>query len=288
MSFLSQGDGVLLVGHGTRDALGTRQFFALASLLAQRLAPTPVQPCLLELQPPTINDGWKMLADQQVTHVHAAPLLLFSAGHAKSDIPDALTRCQGLPNQSVTIRSPSDRPTITWSQSRPLSRAPELLRLVQRRLAESISILNTSPSTTAIVMVGRGSYDPCAQADMKLLSHWVCGQGFASSVSTAFYAMAHPRLPVVLQRVAAQRHIDSIVVQPHLLFAGALYDAIIQQVDDASKAYPNKRFVVSRYLGPESEIVDAIVRRLGQHTVLTIDESISHAPRVPAHLNLLT
>ena len=59
-------DGVLLIGHGTRDAEGTREFFELASVLSKRLAPTPVEGCLLEFQRPTIDEAWQTLVDSGV------------------------------------------------------------------------------------------------------------------------------------------------------------------------------------------------------------------------------
>jgi sirohydrochlorin cobaltochelatase len=248
------GDGVLLIGHGTRDAQGTRQFFQLGDELKTRLAPLPVEPCLLELQEPTIAQGWDSLKARGVSRVLASPLLLFSAGHAKSDIPDALNQCQ------------SQSQEMTWQEARPLSRAPELLRLVLTRLDESLrkadSPADSQADSTGIVMVGRGSFDPCAQADMKLLTHWVAGQREAAIVTTAFYAMAHPRLPVVLRRVAVNQSIEKIIVQPHLLFEGALYQSILKQVDEVASEFPHKEFIVSGYLGPEPEVANAIVRRL--------------------------
>lgn len=243
-------EGVLLVGHGTRDASGTDQFFQLGQLLASRLHPVPVQPCLLELQSPTIAEGWQCLMDRGVTRVIAAPLLLFSAGHAKTDIPDALNACQSQTSE------------VTWKSSRPLSRAPELLRLVLRRLDESLSRSDSPPSETAVVMVGRGSFDPCAQADMKLLTHWTSGQRDARRFVTSFYAMAEPRLPVVLRDVASDPAVRTIVIQPHLLFEGNLYQSIIGQINDVERDFPDKQFIISHYLGPEADVADAIIRRL--------------------------
>jgi sirohydrochlorin cobaltochelatase len=246
------GDGVLLIGHGTRDAQGTQQFFSLGERLKECLQPIPVEPCLLELQPPTIAQGWQSLMERGVRRVLVSPLLLFSAGHAKSDIPQALNEC-----------AKHDR-EVRWLEARPLSRSPELLSLVLRRLDASLQKVQSSLDQTAIVMVGRGSYDPCAQADMKLLTHWVGGQRSVSTVVTSFYAMAEPKLPNVLRQVASRPTVRSIIVQPHLLFEGALYQSIIQQTHEAANAFPDKQFVISDYLGPEQEVAEAIVRRLTQ------------------------
>lgn len=249
---LGAGDGILLIGHGTRDAAGTAQFFQLGQRLAEAVEPLPVEACLLELQPPTIAQGWQRLLDQGVTRVHAAPLLLFAAGHAKTDIPQQLAKCQAT------------SPTVNWDQSRPLSRAAELIELAIRRVAETIQRATLDPLTTAIVLVGRGSYDPCAQADMRVFTECVAARWPFRVRRTAFYAMAEPKLPTVLQQIAVSGEVSDVLVQPHLLFEGAIHQSIRQMVDQASGQYPAVRFWCSDYLGPEPELVDALLRRIKQ------------------------
>src|SRR5688500_8451642 len=81
--------GYLLVGHGTRDAIGQAEFLQLAKLVAER-ASVPVEPCFLELAQPTIEEGLQRLAQRGVQRVLIIPLLLFTAGHAKQDVPEAV------------------------------------------------------------------------------------------------------------------------------------------------------------------------------------------------------
>ncbi|NNE00170.1 MAG: sirohydrochlorin chelatase [Pirellulaceae bacterium] len=239
---------MLLVGHGTRDALGTRQFFELGQRLADQLSPAPVASCLLEFQEPTIPQAWDQLAALGVQHIHVAPLLLFAAGHAKRDIPDLVAQCH------------TRTPNIGVDQSGPLSRHRAMIELVQQRIGEVDRTVDRSKS--ALVMVGRGSFDPCAQADMRVLTEVVAWRmGFAHT-TTAFYAMAEPRLPEMLDRVAAMDGIETIIVQPHLLFAGRLFDAISQQIAEASARHRDRRFLTTAYLGPECQIATAIAGRL--------------------------
>jgi sirohydrochlorin cobaltochelatase len=251
----SGSSGVLLIGHGTRDAIGNEQFFALAELLARRLAPLPVQGCLLELQRPSIAEGWDLLARQGVRQIHAVPLLLFAAGHAKMDIPLALATCQRA------------WPTLSWTQTRPLSRCPELLDLIVRRIDDVLAAEPLQLDRTALVMVGRGSHDPCAQADMKLLAHCVGGRRRFQRIATAFYAMAEPQLPQVLDDLAADRSIQAIIVQPHLLFAGAIDRAIRDLVMQSQQRQPGCRYYCSQYLGAEPEIAAAVARRIAELSI---------------------
>src|SRR5262245_1199599 len=81
---------LLLIGHGSRDAIGTAEFLATAELVRKAVAGTSVEPCFLEFAQPTIAEGFQSLAARGVGRIVAVPVLLFSAGHAKQDIPAAL------------------------------------------------------------------------------------------------------------------------------------------------------------------------------------------------------
>ena len=247
----SQPRGVMLVGHGTRDPVGTHQFFQLGERLSQTLAPVPVESCLLEFQHPTIPDAWRSLVQRGVRHIHVAPLLLFAAGHAKQDIPNVLRACQ------------RQTPAVTFDQSRPISRGVELVQLVQKRIAAALSGagLNATEST-ALVMVGRGNRDPCAQADMHVLTEVVAHRFGFGGAFTAFYAMANPSLTDVLDDVAQCDRFSTIVVHPHLLFEGRLFEAIRGKVEQAADRHPQVGFHLGNYLGPEMEIARAIAARL--------------------------
>lgn len=241
--------GVLLVGHGTRDAVGTRQFFELAELLAASIAPVPVEPALLEFQSPTIETAWERLVEAGVMHVIVSPLLLFSAGHAKQDIPGIVTRCQ---NQT---------PHVGWSQSRPLSRHPALIELAVERASTALARSPSAPTQSAFVLVGRGSYDPCAQADTRVLAELIGSRLNVAHTATAFYAMAVPTLDATLRELAESERFSDIVVQPHLLFEGRLHEAISHQVSLASVQYPLIRWHLADYLGPTVPIARAIAAR---------------------------
>ncbi|QDT07648.1 Sirohydrochlorin cobaltochelatase [Rubripirellula lacrimiformis] len=243
--------GLLLIGHGTRDQTGTDQFFELGRILADRLGSVPVAVSLLEFQEPTIPQAFQELIDRGVQRVHVAPLLLFAAGHAKDDIPAIIRQCIG------------ESPEVTTEQSRPLSRHPSIVELMVERISESLAMTNSPPSRTALIAVGRGSRWPCASTDMRMLTE-IVAQRFAFAASaTAFYAMASPSLPEVIDQVAGSGQFDSIVIHPHLLFEGRLYQAIMDQVNEAGMKHADVKFIVSNYLGPHANVADAIIDRSG-------------------------
>ena len=49
--------GLLVVGHGTRDPQGIDEFIQTVRWIAERCHPEPVEPCFLELAAPTIHEG---------------------------------------------------------------------------------------------------------------------------------------------------------------------------------------------------------------------------------------
>lgn len=244
--------GVLLIGHGTREAVGRDQMLRLADRLAEQLAPHPVEPCFLELSQPDIATGWARLLARGAKQVHAAPLLLFAAGHAKADIPAALAACGRT------------APAVRWDQARPLSRAAEMIQLVTRRWRDGLHRQRFAPQRTAIVVVGRGSRFPCAQADLKVLAACAARRLPVARVEVAYYAMAEPRLPAVLDRLATDRHIENLLIQPHLLFDGAILAATKDQVAAAAQRLTRFRLAVTDPLGPDPLVAQAIVRRVSQ------------------------
>jgi sirohydrochlorin cobaltochelatase len=115
---------------------------------------------------------------------------------------------------------------------------------------------------TAIVMVGRGSRDPCAQADLKVLCRCVATLRPVRKVLPSFYAMAEPALPAALAQAANDPQVRDVIVQPHLLFDGAIFNAIGRAVQEAQKEYPRCRLRCSGFLGTEPELVDALLQRV--------------------------
>ncbi len=259
---------VVLVGHGSKDAEGTRQFFELAARMGEQLPSTLVRSCLLEFQPPTLAHTWAELVLHGATHIHVAPLLLFAAGHAKDDIPQIVAACQ------------SKTPHVSFAQSQPISRHRAVIRLVVDRVSgavgqghsqsqsQSQSQSRGQTGATALIMVGRGNRDPCARTDMCVLSEVVSRRVEVEQVFTAFYAMAKPSLVETLERVAGSGRFDTMIVHPHLLFSGHLFQAISQQVAQAAKRFSSVEFRLLDYLGPDPLVAEAIVDRIRQTSAL--------------------
>jgi len=245
--------GLLLIGHGTRDEVGTRQFLDLAAAVARQvngrvgqaspraqthaeLAPRPrgsaaaaalthptvVRPSFLELQQPAIEDAIKDLAEVGVEHVVAVPLLLFAAGHAKRDIPERLAAA-------------AEQYGITTTQTAAFGCEPAILELSRQRMREAVTgRLHVPAEETCLLLVGRGSRDESATAQMQEFAQLRQEAEGGIPTEIAFLAMARPSLDEQLPRIAVSGF-RRVIVQPHLLFQGELASSLARQVQSVAQ-----------------------------------------------------
>lgn len=239
--------GVLIVGHGTRDPAGVAEFLEAAKLVAAKARPLRVEACFLELAEPTIEAGVARLAEAGVREIIVAPLILFAAGHAKHDIPDAVATAAAR-HSGLSIR-----------QLPHLGCRPELLALSERRYREACSgaAEAVAPEQTLLLMVGRGSRDPEATAEMHRFAQLRAAAAPIGRLEVAFTAMAEPSLEAAIE-VVGRLDYSRVVVQPHLLFAGQLLDRVRATVADAARKFSDRQWLVAGHLGPAAELVDAV------------------------------
>ena len=114
---------LLIVGHGSRDPRGAREFHDLVSLVRRRNAALTVEGGFIELSQPPVSECVDRLAKGGAKNVAAVPLMLLAAGHAKDDIPATL------------VREKMDHPDMTFRYGRALGIRPELLELMDERIS---------------------------------------------------------------------------------------------------------------------------------------------------------
>ncbi len=112
-------------------------------------------------------------------------------------------------------------------------------------------------------MVGRGSHDAEATAEMQRFVALRAAETPLEATELGFVAMAEPRLEEVLKD-AADHAARRIVVQPHLLFGGVLLDRIGQMVAQQARQRPDKDWLTTAHLGPSHLVARAILSRARQ------------------------
>lgn len=207
---------LLLVGHGTVDPSGVAEFAAFTRRVRGLVAArgVDVDGGFIELALPTVHDAWSGLSARGHTTMAAVPLVLVAAGHAKGDIPAALAR--------ERVRDPR----TDFVLGRPLGPHPVLLTLLAERVDAVLG--GWDPADVTVLLVGRGSTDPDANAEVcktaRLLQE---GRGYAG-VETAFVSLARPDVPAGLARCRALGA-RKVVVAPYFLFDGVLPRRVVEQ-----------------------------------------------------------
>jgi sirohydrochlorin cobaltochelatase len=235
---------LLLVGHGTVDAAGVAEFVAFTARLRARLGAegVDVDGGFIELAQPTVHQAWSALAAAGHRRVAAVPLVLVAAGHAKGDIPAALQR--------EVLRDPGSG----YVMGRPLGPHPVLQQLLAARIAE------VSPADTAVLLVGRGSTDPDANAEVCKVARLLQEGRDYDFVEPAFVSLADPDVRAGLARcraLGARR----VVVAPYFLFDGVLPRRVAAQAVAFGRANPDVEVRVAPYLGDTDELAGLVVER---------------------------
>jgi len=240
--------GMLLVGHGSRDETGNREFLQTARRVAEGAVRAAVEPSFLEFAQPNIAKGLERLARREARTIVVVPVILFAAGHAKRDIPVAVAQAAAR------------HPGITVAHSEHLGCHGAILELSGRRFDEATRNRAGAKDRTVLVMVGRGSHDADATAEMQRFVGSCRQASQARRAIACFVAMAEPSLSEALDE-AVSDGAARVVVQPHFLFGGVLVDRIRQAVDEYRARHPRVDWITTGHLGPSNCLVQAILER---------------------------
>ena len=239
---------MLVVGHGTRSDSGVAEFNAFMGRLQRRPA-APYRAAaggFIELSRPPVTEAVASLVGQGHRELIALPLVLVAAGHGKGDIPAALVREQ--------VRHPG----MTYSYGRPLGPHPALLDILEQRIEKMLG--DTERADTYVLLVGRGSTDPDANAEIAKVARLLWeGRGYAG-VEPSFVSLADPGVPAgldKLRRLGASR----IIVAPYFLFPGILPDRIVSQTEAFALEHPFMTIGVAELIGDCDELADLVIER---------------------------
>jgi sirohydrochlorin cobaltochelatase len=237
---------LLLVGHGSRSAAGVAEYFALADRVRVHAPGLAVGTGFLELSPPPLSVAITDLVAAGHDDIAVVPLVLFAAGHAKTDVP-----------ASVQIAR-HGFPGVRFRYGRALGVSADLLAVVEERVAATVAA--GERAETAVLLVGRGSSDPDANADLAKVARLYWEGREHPLVEACFVGLTAPRVPEGLdrlRRLGARR----VAVVPYFLFTGVLEERIRRQAADFAAAHPEVAVTVTRYLGPDDRVARLVLDR---------------------------
>lgn len=239
--------GLLVVGHGSRDTKANHEFEALVTTYRSGRPDLTVAHGYIELAQPSLRTALRELA-QQVERVVVLPLFLFAAGHVKNDIPLAVAQVgTEFPRSHVVV-------------ARALGVHPALVDLAYERAKPELDGARDLLKT-AVIVVGRGSSDPDANADFCKVARLFAEGRNLGWVLPSFIGITRPTFVETAELVARARP-ERIVVVPYFLFGGRLIDKLSEHITAFRSRYPWIKIEQAGYLGGDERLVHLIDERL--------------------------
>jgi len=245
--------GVMLCGHGSRDAGAVQEFGDLALYLKGRLTDFEVEYGYLEFARPIIREGLDKLRAAGCRRILAVPGMLFAAGHAKNDIPSVLN----------TYQAHHDGLNIDYG--RELAIDLKMIRAAGDRVREAIDAAGGEVPLheTLLVVVGRGASDPDANSNVAKVTRMLwegLGLGWAE---TAYSGVTFPLVEPALEH-AAKLGYRRIVVFPYFLFTGILVERIYHYTDQVAARHPGIEFIKAPYLNDHPLVLETVESRIAE------------------------
>ncbi|SFI61869.1 sirohydrochlorin chelatase [Thermoflavimicrobium dichotomicum] len=239
-------EAVLFVGHGSRVPEANEELLRFTRKVSEQLK-TPIrETCFLEWESPDISQGIEVCIKKGAKKITLLPIMLFSAGHMKVDIPMAISEAQ------------RKHAHIQFEYEQPIGVDKGMLRILKRRLH---AVQPKPGNDTAVLIVGRGSSDMDANSDLYKIARMFWEQTQVRWVEVAYYGVTYPRFEEGLERCLALGA-KEIVVLPYLLFTGVLIKRMEENLKQFQAKNPTICCKMSRYLGADESLVHFFLERM--------------------------
>jgi sirohydrochlorin cobaltochelatase len=247
-------DGVVLMGHGSRDLAGAREFLALSDAVGSlpEVAGMPVEPGFLEFAGrllPSIQDAFDRCIDRGARRIAAVPAILFAGSHGTEDMPRQVSLAR------------SRYPDVQVRQADLIGIDDALLDLLVERFNAATAGLPPLPADrTALLLVTSGSARREANADVFKAARLLADRADGRLVEVAFLRLARPYLQDAARRcvrLGARR----VVVLPLLVNTGLLARRVPRKLVWLRRELPSVEFVEAPYLGIDPALAALLARR---------------------------
>ncbi|WP_214415182.1 sirohydrochlorin chelatase [Sphaerisporangium fuscum] len=284
---------LLLIGHGAHDDTGAAEFGRFVHRLRCRLDQVAA-----DVSGGFVAKGRPSLADSVAS-------LVARGHHRLVAVPLALGDSEDIPAEIA--RAEVAHPTLSCDCAPALDASPQVLALMAERLADALAEMPrlaavplheehgdaprepVSPAETAVVLVGHGSADPLANAEVHKVSRvfWETHAPELLTVETAYVAGAPPSVAQGIERcrrLGARR----VVVLPYLLFAGAVLERIWAEALAYAAGHTDLDVRCAEVIGDCEGLADLIIARYEQALATAEPSAAEPAPdRFPEGGDLL-
>jgi cobalt transport protein ATP-binding subunit len=237
---------LVVIGHGSRDADGVGEFWTLAEMIREAAGELPVEFGFIEMAEPLVDQAIDQVMQRGPREVVSVPLVLLAAGHLKNDGPAALARARAR------------HPGIEFRLGRDLGIHALVLDVAEERIRAAME--GVDPAELGVVLVGRGSSDPDASADLYKVARLLADGRGLGMVEPAFVSVTQPDVPAALERLR-RLGAKTMIVMPFLLFTGVLVPRIYAQASTWAEDYPDLTVRAAAHLGPDRRFARVAMER---------------------------
>jgi sirohydrochlorin cobaltochelatase len=239
----------LLIGHGSRDQEGNEEFLTLVEQLRAKNRSRRIDAAFIELAEPNMRAVLDRYGDPVPKTVWILPLLLFGAGHSKTDIPKVI--------HEARIRHPQ----VEYRYGTPLGIHPALIRMAGARAQSAEKGARPfGRDETAVLIIGRGSSDPDANSDLYKVSRLVWEAYRYGWVEACFVGVTPPDLSSGVKR-CLQLGAKRIIAVPYFVFAGVMIKRVETLLAENRLHYPEIEILCAPHLGYDPQLLELIGER---------------------------
>jgi len=199
----------------------------------------------LELASPTIEEGFEKCIQSGATEIAVVPVLLFSAGHAKKDIPLILS----------SVKKKYPEVIIRYGQT--LSVREAMVDVIEEKVNDTINKSGITNQKFRLILIGRGSKDQEMQRNFQQLTKMVENR-LQTKVDYCFLTAAQPLFKDVLENVQVKQD-ETIIFVPYLLFKGLLLKGIERDLQKV-----NGNVLLTDYIGQNEKVQKLVVERANE------------------------
>ncbi|SDY08093.1 sirohydrochlorin chelatase [Salimicrobium album] len=237
--------GVLYVSHGSRIEETKAEVERVVEEAHKGIDIALHKLCYLEIASPSIEEGtWELIAEG-AERIAIVPMLLFSAGHYYSDIPDELANLQ------------KKYPNVTFTYGEPLGVQEALIDALADRFSEK-------GSTDGFLLVARGSRNPATVQAMETIRERLVAKTGSRHGEVCYLAVLEPTFEQGLAD-AVKKYPVGLIVLPCLWFTGRLIRHIEKEVETLKEEGCNVH--TAHYLDNHPFIIELLRRRVQEALV---------------------
>lgn len=243
---------VLLVGHGSRDAVAANEFFDFARAYQNHSGwnSSAIECAFLELSEPSIPKTLQRIASKGIKKILVMPYLLFRAGHVKEEIPEILREFSKA------------HPEIEIQYGNSLWPHKNLIELGRERILETIRSFSASAQGEFdVLVVGRGATDSEAIGQFVGAMQELRGGIPCRNFRHCFIALAEPKYTATLFEIL-ENGTRNLIIFPFYLFTGILVKRIESQIKEAEKKYPGAKIHLAPYFGAHPLMFEMLTEKL--------------------------